>query len=665
MGIFSFLLRRKTRSPPPVPSKEPRRTTQPSRQQVPRLMPEPLPTTLQATTTPPAPSAGTFTTPPQRTAGHRRVHLNGKRVLLIPLLVLRQLRVFDTQGRLALGKSAMPWEIPPDVPAEYQAVLTLMNAQDMRMYKEGTFAIPAFPLPPPPFAETKPVLLGIDAGVAWDTVRGLLSGCELSIWQLDHDENPLYVNLIDLRVELFPQERMIRVLTDLVALYPLKFASSSEMELWFAAIKLLQFEYVHLAEALTAAILSREGPRLNDIVHLLSRSYHHADWCDIRLPYVLPKWLQVYMVVTPGSGKKPGNVLFYTSDRVLLRNLVVLVDTAHSAYAVYPRLHRLISQLALMKVHGDVRLHEKYASEFDLGPPGAQQATRLTSFMAGFTRSSLRNLFTSELGLELPPGSPGRRSRSGTATLFLLPADGKRLKFRDFDLMYIMPKSHGGVKPVETMVRLYLPLINALHLYGKPHRLLSERLSVGLLVFALPTLPRCLYMTSEDAAAVVHAALPQWQSDHPDEFTYWNHKLGDYLLDRMLLREGYQGVGRITEQFQELAFGVAFGQVFEESGDLMSFGEGDKLDLGSQIGLSSVRLRLATWLLLQLPQQLPQHQHRRHVYAQHEGSLQWDDEPPVPSLVPPMGEQLRLLPLGRYRQDADEPGVPAVFATAK
>ena len=62
-----------------------------------------------------------------------------------------------------------------------------------------------------------------------------------------------------------------------------------------------------------------------------------------------------------------------------------------------------------------------------------------------------------------------------------------------------MPSLHPGVTAVETMIRNFIPIVDAFKLYGRPKRLISDKSDTASMLFGLPSLPHYQYLSNKDS----------------------------------------------------------------------------------------------------------------------------------------------------------------------
>ncbi|ODQ81688.1 hypothetical protein BABINDRAFT_159945 [Babjeviella inositovora NRRL Y-12698] len=455
----------------------------------------------------------------------------------LPSPVIRQSLVFASPDDDDMGT----WELPSDVPEQLIPIVTLMNAQQIRVYREGKFQIPVGK-----FSSPNPA--GSFNAASWTDVRGQLCGNELTIWPLSQNlsDDSVYINIIDAHVQAIPNELKIVVSTDLFASYSMKFSTAKRFESWLAAFKLSQFEYISLNEAFTATVVAWKGLGLSDISYLLNSKHGARDWVDIRLPHLLSKWVKCYMVISDSPNKKKsGRVELYASDKISKKNLVAHVENAFAIFNVYPQTHKVVDENGMLKLHGGIKVNEKYLDLFAHSSDDSRK------------RRSLSVRRSSDVQ---PPAFHFAHSRTvSTSSAVSVSSDGSsspalngkkkeaKHKYQTFQSLYIMPKRHGSVKNVETMIRTYLPLISSFKLYGKPDQLLSSKKEPDSLLFAMPHLPKSQYLSFRDAEQVINSGLGGLFSSNAGEIMYWRNAFKATLLAMINSPEGFHGCGHLSE----------------------------------------------------------------------------------------------------------------------
>lgn len=461
-----------------------------------------------------------------------------------------------------------------ELPPELLPVVNLLNAQRLRHYAEG------------------PILVLAPNNLDWMPCQAVLTGTELCIWP-QGSPNARYLNVQD--CSIMPLRTPVPgddLLFDLVILQDFdtnittfRFPDSPSMVSWLSGLQLSKFENTSLNEAFTAVMLSLKGPELLDIYTLLAhkRRFPRFEWCNLRLPQVLNKWVRVYMAIIPGDGKKKGRVEVYALDKINKKSLVLYVNDADAVYNVYPEDYNMINFNLIMKLEGEVFVSKLYQHLFagdSFQPPGTPtMALKMFSRSTSHTSISSLNPPTA-LGLATSPGSvsgSGQRSRStsvnSTSSFFVnaplptpeasqpTPGSPKSSSLHFFkkqtannfvstNYLYLMPLTHPGVSALEIMIRNFVHIIDSFKLYGRPEHLDSDkRLPVSML-FGLPSLPHCFYLSDEDAYEVVAANFDTARLQNWAELQ-WRDCLKEFLVCKQ--KDGdFRGDGNILELFESV-----------------------------------------------------------------------------------------------------------------
>lgn len=561
------------------------------------------------------------------------------RVKATPSSFVRQSRIFSNDdsestfstssvsGRdLLLQNKQQTDSLPP----EFRPVVTLINAQKLRTYCVGALQVPGI----------------INSERVWFEVEAKLTGSELAIWRPLSDEyvfeegnefKPKYINVIDSHVEVV-SDLEIKIYQDLRedAAVMLRFHDKGLFNKWMSAIILSKYEYEKLNEAFTAVILSSKGSRLLDIRVLLGnkKRFPQYEWCNIRLPEVSTKWIKVYMVVLPSDKGHIGRIEIYPSDKkVLKKYLIAYISDLAAIFNVYPEQSNMIDVNSIMRAAGEIHISKNYEHLFphsmdnELHHHQLLNPRKLIAKNHGISRSGSNHSLSSLT--KDTPGTPVNRSRSGstnsTSSFFNQPSSPpssnglarngslngspvnpnhnqkghKRINssfFKrhadDFVLtnsMYIMPISHPGVTAVETMIRNYIPIIDAFKLYGRPKRLISDKTNMHSMLFGLPSLPHYQYLSSKDAerAFAENFSMDLNWFEWPE---IMSKEINDLQMNCSKTYGGHGDIGKLYENldldFNEISSPVLNFTSFED--DVPSLN--DPIDFGGAIGNSPPRV---------------------------------------------------------------------------
>ncbi|CAK9435893.1 uncharacterized protein LODBEIA_P05270 [Lodderomyces beijingensis] len=373
-------------------------------------------------------------------------------------------------------------------------IVTLMSSQSHRRYNEGLFMI-YYDLN----GDGKP------ADREWKEVYGILTGNQLAYWdaaslaQFKHNPDalfdlsakPNYINFTDSvynAVKSLPAatqnlDNVIIVSTTLKNRYILQFKTVSDLNTWYCALRLSNYEYKSLQEAYTGALLSARGSRLSDIRTILAeKRFDHEEWVSIRYGSGMA-WKRCYVVVEPSTSKRkefiPGRILCYENEQKKKKGLMAVLTNASAVAAVYPQSHLLIDHSTMLKMEGFIN----------------------------FTSPSLSTKVSA-------------RSAS----------DFKQTS------VFLMPEQHSAVPGFDTLIRFLVPLLDAFGLYGRPKRLKANRNDVDSLLFGLPTLPHVHYFELEDIIKLTSQG----------DFFSWDMKAWNSNIQALLkskIDRGYDGCG--------------------------------------------------------------------------------------------------------------------------
>ncbi|QLG70144.1 hypothetical protein HG535_0A00830 [Zygotorulaspora mrakii] len=102
--------------------------------------------------------------------------------------------------------------------------------------------------------------------------------------------------------------------------------------------------------------------------------------------------------------------------------------------------------------------------------------------------------------------------------------------------IFIMPEKHHAVPGYDTIIRFLIPAMNAFRLYGRPEKLIANKVDQNSLLFALPTLPHIHYLKVDDLLALANSlSCLQW-STHD-----WKGHIKDILTKK--IGHNYTGCG--------------------------------------------------------------------------------------------------------------------------
>lgn len=429
-------------------------------------------------------------------------------------------------------------ELAARLPPELLPIVNLIGAQRLRPYIQA--------------------LLFVMHQGTWAAGEGSLTGSDFAV-QL-HSGEARYLNVIDCSVAPGAVATELAVLQDFDCnQLALRFGDADECHLWHAALLLAKYEHTALNEAFTGVLLSLNGPNLLDILTLLDHKKRFAryEWCNLRLPQILAKWIRVFVVVVPGLLKRKGRVEVYTSEKLLKKLLVLYVNDADAVYNVYPEDTKMIDFNSIMKLEGEIFVNKAFEHLF--AQPDDKKSKkpllRAASTLSNGPRSRSSSVNSSMLFFSSAPSptQDGRHSlpnsppKSTSSHFFKKQAANH---FVETNYLYLMPIPHPGVSATETMIRNFVHIVDAFHLYGRPSHLNSDKTDPILMLFGLPSLPHCGYLALDDAYDVVRSnktisLAEEWSELH------WRWALKRHLAEKQK-RRNYKGDGNIRDLFDQV-----------------------------------------------------------------------------------------------------------------
>ncbi|KAH3661677.1 hypothetical protein OGAPHI_006527 [Ogataea philodendri] len=492
-------------------------------------------------------------------APRRASRTDSKRLSSLPTTFLRQGNS-PAPRTLSLGNAlAEPKDNINKLPEELVPVVTLLHAQNARSYCEMSVQVP---------------LQEADS-LSWVYVSAKLSGTELAIWEMDsqtsqelrNDDNggfkPIYINILDAHYSYSssPDKHELKITLTESRLYLLKFDSKQDIDRFYAALLLAQFENRQLQESFTGALFSSKAIYFSDIRTLLAPTNNNAkeEWCVLRFPFLNDKWIRCFVVVTPNVGsKKPGSVKIYTSTTKSKKHLLASVKSARSCVAVYPENPEFIDNNSLIRLNGQIYINEGLLEKVISGEvdTSAHNGTRSRSSSIGVVRKISNSSLISAKNKDANKSPPHSRSASlGKSGLHkrvnstLSMDSGKRkIELKETDFLYLLPESHSGVKPTEIMIRLLIPIMNSFRLYGRPNKFISSRDDRESLLFGLPQLPHTQYL--DDALAFQLVSL-NVDNSLAENWSSWDWMQVFKEMVFYKLSTGWQGSGSLIETFKD------------------------------------------------------------------------------------------------------------------
>ncbi|KAG7714408.1 hypothetical protein KL949_004432 [Ogataea haglerorum] len=494
----------------------------------------------------------------------RSMTADPKRLSSLPTTFLRQGNN-PTPRSLSLGNTITdPSENIAKLPEELVPVVTLLHAQQARSYCEMNVRVPV---------EGNQISTSVSK-MSWANASAKLSGTELAIWEVDsitsqelrNDDNggfkPVYINLLDARYVYFSEGDIheLKIILTESKTYLLRFESNNELDYFYAALLLAQFENRQLQESFTGALFSSKAIHFSDIRTLLAPSNNNPkeEWCVLRFPFLNDKWIRCYVVVTPNVGsKKPGNVKVYTSTSKNKKSLLASIKNARSCVAMYPENPEFIDNNSLIRLNGQIYINQQLLDKVVSGEVDTSAHSHLRSKSgSGVVRKLSSSSLISARNRDMQKSPNHSRSGSLQKTGFhkrvssTLSTDSgkKKIDLKEVDFVYLIPESHSGVKPTEIMIRLLIPLMNSFRLYGRPNKFISNRDNRDSLLFGLPQLPHTQYLDNELAYQLVSLNIANSLAEEWSGWD-WMQVFKEMVFHKM--STGWQGSGSLIETFKD------------------------------------------------------------------------------------------------------------------
>ena len=94
--------------------------------------------------------------------------------------------------------------------------------------------------------------------------------------------------------------------------------------------------------------------------------------------------------------------------------------------------------------------------------------------------------------------------------------------------VFVLPELHPGVSGLEIMLRFLFPVFDTFHLYGRPTRLLADRVSTRSLMFAMPCGRKVAYLDNLDVGTLIHT-----EGSHTWSEEEWRKRMKEATARRM------------------------------------------------------------------------------------------------------------------------------------
>ncbi|KAF2675267.1 hypothetical protein BT63DRAFT_450253 [Microthyrium microscopicum] len=280
-------------------------------------------------------------------------------------------------------------DVAQDTLPELLPIFTYLNSHSNKLYQEGYF-LKLHDLDP----RGRP-----SSDRNWTECFAQLVGTVMSVWdaaELDAvgdggEVKPAFINIADASIKMLeslpmnenggrPLQNVLSVSTAGNNRYLFHFSTFASMTQWASAIRLAIYENTTLQEAYTGSLIAGKGKNLNNIRMIMERSrFKYEDWARVRFGAGTP-WRKCWFVISPPDQKEyeklqksmkkrgpyekapvlRGDLKFYETKKIgkKTRPIATITD-AYSAYAIYPASKPLIEQSTLVKIEGNITVHDK------------------------------------------------------------------------------------------------------------------------------------------------------------------------------------------------------------------------------------------------------------------------------------------------------------------
>jgi CCR4-NOT transcriptional complex subunit CAF120 len=263
--------------------------------------------------------------------------------------------------------------------------------------------------------------------------------------------------------------------------YLLHFNSVHSLTQWTAGIRLAMFENSSLQELYTGSLIAGKGKHLNNIKTIMERSkFRNEDWARVRFGAGTP-WRRCWCVIEPPDEKEWQKV-----------NKTMKKRSAYEKTPLPKGNIKFYDTKKIKKVTPIATITDAYAA-YAIYP----QAKPLID------QSTLVKV-------------------EGRITIHSTPESTTE------GFVFVMPELHPAVSGFEMMLRWLFPVWDTFHLYGRPNRLIADKLDAKGLMFAMPQHKRYGYLDIMDMASLIHTDGSQKWNERE-----WKKQMKDLTSKRM------------------------------------------------------------------------------------------------------------------------------------
>lgn len=264
--------------------------------------------------------------------------------------------------------------------------------------------------------------------------------------------------------------------------YLLHFNTLNSLTQWTAGIRLAMFEHCTLQEAYTGSLIAGKGRNLNNIKQIMfPLKFAHEDWARVRFGAGTP-WRRCWCVISPPEEKE--------------------LDKAKKAAKKASPYERVKMPRGGIKFYDTKKVTKKTRPI----------ATVSEAFAAYAIYPQSKPLIEQSTLVKV----------EGVVTIhgFQEPTEG---------FVFVMPEVHQAVTGFEIMLRWLIPAFDTFNLYGRPTKLIADKLDQRGLMFAMPSNRRYGYLDILDVSGLIHTRGSQGWTERQ-----WRRELKKLTAERMM-----------------------------------------------------------------------------------------------------------------------------------
>ncbi|CCD23945.1 Tph3p NDAI_0C02850 [Naumovozyma dairenensis CBS 421] len=438
-------------------------------------------------------------------------------------------------------------ELQPTLLKSVLPILVLLNAQSSKKYFEWNNT-----------SDTKinskwNLVTSGNTSETLPLVTIILTGTKLRIITSSR-KRELTIDLLKQNIELFPTLLEFKN-ND----FSLSCSSPDALLTLYRFCLLSIFEHFSIFKSLTGTLTSVLGLRMFDMHIILNTQFNFKDWCEI---YIEGEgWVKAWCVV---KKKKNGNseIRFYKNNNSLAtKNLICFIspekasiqdimfyndknteiigddddDVCVGNTSKFQDIHSFLNQLRTIKVIGNICFLNND------GGTSSKNSSRSSS-ISNMSQIDGTNVSSPPKRKMFSPSNKGH-ARSSSHVSSMTMRSSKSIKDTDYTInssgLLIRPTPHNGVFHLEALIRVIIPMMDVMKLYGRPMRFKNARNDPDSLMFGLPRLPNIDYLAKEEIDSFLSEKNPEIDADEAIEDTKTSalKLLGKVLFDNLSRNE--------------------------------------------------------------------------------------------------------------------------------